>query len=183
MKKFILPTLALTLAACAANPVLDTAHSAPASKGSIKKHAVPTQLLGKWSFTSISGTTYWDKSTGAYMGSGNGGSQTYTFYSNGTYKFFNYIKTNSYGWEMQALTWEEGTVTANPNTGSITLRATSGRYQVMDNRISKNNYKRPMKASERKVKTYAWKIVTRDGKPLLQMGRSSSSLVDFKKQD
>jgi hypothetical protein len=182
MNKFILPTLALTFAACIANPVLDMAHAAPASKSSVQKHAVPTQLLGKWGFTSISGTTYWDKSTGAYMGSGNGGSQTYTFYPNGTYKFFNYIKTNSYGWEMQALTWEEGTVSANPNTGSITLRPTSGRYQVMDNRVSKNNYKRPMKASERKVKTMTWRIESKDNKPVLQMGRDASSLIDFKKQ-
>ncbi len=180
MKKFILPALAVTLAACTANPVLDVAHSAPASKGSAKKHAVPTQLLGKWGFTSISGTTYWDKSTGAYMGSGNGGSQTYTFYPNGTYKFFNYIKTNSYGWEMQALTWEEGTVSVDGD--KITVRPTSGRYQVMDNRVAKNNYKRPMKESERKVKTLTWRIETKDNKPVLQMGRDGSSLVDFKKQ-
>ncbi len=83
---------------------------------------------------------------------------------------------------MQALTWEEGTVSANPNTGSITLRPTSGRYQVMDNRVAKNNYKRPMKESERKVKTLTWRIETKDDKPVLQMGRDGSSLVDFKKQ-
>ena len=45
-------------------------------------------LIGTWGFTTISGTTYWDKSTGAYLGSGSGGSQSYTFAPGGTYKMF-----------------------------------------------------------------------------------------------
>jgi hypothetical protein len=146
------------------------AHSAP----------LPANLVGKWAMTTISGTTYWDKSTGAYAGSGSGGAQTYTFSRDGRYKLFNLIKTNSYGWETQALTWEEGTVALKGDT--LTLRPTSGRYQVMDNRVRKNNYKRPMRASERKVSLLFWKQDTQDGKPVLRLGRSRDGLLDFKKQ-
>jgi hypothetical protein len=33
---------------------------------------LPMALVGQWAFTTISGTTYWDKSTGAYLGDGTG---------------------------------------------------------------------------------------------------------------
>jgi hypothetical protein len=141
---------------------------------------LPDNLVGKWAMTTISGTTYWDKSTGAYAGSGNGGAQTYTFSSDGRYKLFSLLKTNVYGWETQALTWEEGTVAVKDD--ALTLRPTSGRYQVMDNRVSKNNYKRPMRASERKISLLFWKLETQSGKPVLLMGRSRDGLLTFKKQ-
>ena len=150
-----------------------TIQAAPAMRAtcpgeSSKRAATPAQLVGSWGFTTISGTTYWDKSTGAYMGSGMGGAQSYTFLPGGRYKFFNYVKAGSYGWEMQTLTWEEGIVSESGD--SITLRPSSGKYQVMDNRVKKNNYTRPMRPSERKTKTFRWKIEARNGKPTLLLG-------------
>jgi hypothetical protein len=50
------------------------------------------QLAGKWGFTTISGTDILGSEHRAYMGSGTGGSQSYTFMRNGSYKMFNYIK-------------------------------------------------------------------------------------------
>jgi hypothetical protein len=124
-----------------------------------------SQLTGKWGFTTISGTTYWDKSTGAYMGSGTGGSQSYTFLGNGRYKLFNYIKARTYGFETQALTWEDGTYTVNGDR--ITLRPTSGKYQMIS---SSRNTTRPMTASElqKNVKQKYWKIEKDEntGKPV-----------------
>jgi hypothetical protein len=56
MKKLIRPTLAVTFTACLANPVLDVAYAAPASKGSIKKHASkePVNFLGYRLFACVS---------------------------------------------------------------------------------------------------------------------------------
>jgi hypothetical protein len=142
-----------------------------AASTSFARPSLPPALVGKWSVTSTSGTTLWDSSTGAYKGGGGGGSMSYTFLPNGRYKLFSLIKTNSYGWETQALTWEEGT--ASVAGSRLSLRPTSGRYQVMDNRIARRNYKRPMRASERKPKTVSWKIDSSNGKNVLVLGGTS----------
>ncbi len=91
-----------------------------------QQQASASALIGTWGFTTISGTTYWDKSTGAYIGSGSGGSQSYTFSPDGTYKMFNYVKAGSYGWETQALTWENGRYIVKGDT--IILRPVSGKF-------------------------------------------------------
>lgn len=140
-------------------------------------------LIGTWGFTTISGTTYWDKSTGAYMGSGSGGSQSYTFAPGGPYKLFNYVKAGSYGWEMQTLTWENGRYSVKG--GTITLTPTSGKYQVMDNRVKKNNYTRPMRANElqKNAKMLVWRIEQDDkGKSVLRLGKSKDSLSSYKRE-
>jgi hypothetical protein len=141
-----------------------------ASAISFARPSLPSALVGNWSVTSTSGTTYWD-SSGAYKGGGGGGSMSYTFFPNGRYKLFSLIKTNSYGWETQALTWEEGTTSV---AGSrLSLRPTSGRYQVIDNRVARRNYKRAMRASERKPKTVTWKIDSSGARSVLTLGSTS----------
>jgi hypothetical protein len=143
---------------------------------------LPMALVGQWAFTTISGTTYWDKSTGAYLGDGTGASQTYTFERNGKYRMFTYIKTRSYGWQIQTLTWEEGAVILEGDR--LILRPTGGRYQVMDNRVAKNNYQRPMRDEELKknVKAVYWSLVKDggDGKPVLMMGTTKDALLRYK---
>ena len=79
-----------------------------------------------------------------------------------------------------ALTWEEGRASFNGST--VTLRPTSGRYQVMDSSVKRNNYRRPMRPDERKVKTYQWRLDTQDGKAVLMMGRDSNSLSAYKRE-
>jgi hypothetical protein len=116
------------------------------------------------------------------MGSGSGGSQSYTFAPDGTYKLFNYVKAGSYGWEMQTLTWENGRYTVKGDT--ITLRPTSGKYQVMDNRVKKNNYTRPMRADEirKNAKTVVWRVEQDDnGKSVLRLGKNPDSLSSYKR--
>jgi hypothetical protein len=155
---------------------------AAAARAQQQVPAGASALIGTWGFTTISGTTYWDKSTGAYRGSGSGGSQSYTFSPNGTYKLFNYVKAGSYGWETQALTWENGKYTVKGDT--VTLRPTSGKYQVMDNRVAKNNYSRPMRPAERKVKTFVWsRGEDANNKPVLRLGKSADSLSEYKRAE
>jgi hypothetical protein len=117
------------------------------------------------------------------MGDGGGGSQTYTFDKNGKYQMFNYVKTRMYGWQMEALTWENGTATFSGD--KVTLRPTSGKYKGIDNRVGKNNFTRPMRADELKknVKTYTWSLDTDNGKPVLQMGKDPGSMSSYKRPE
>jgi hypothetical protein len=152
----------------------------PAQKPAAKQDA--GGLEGKWGFTTISGTTYWDKTTGAYLGSGTGGSQTYTILPGGKYKFFNYIKSRMYGWETQYLTWEEGTVTIQGD--KVTFTPDEGKYQVIDNQVAKNNYTRPKTDEELKkaVRTSSWRLTTEDGKPVLIMADKPGADVKYRQQ-
>ena len=151
------------------------AASPPAKKG-----ALPAGLVGTWSFTTISGTTYWDKNTGAYPGSGTGASQTYTF-KDGCYKMFTYIKSRTYGWQIETFTWEEGTYTVEGER--IALRPTAGRYQVKDSQVAKNNYTRPMRPEELKknAKRYFWRLEKdpQSGRPSLMMGTEKDALLRY----
>lgn len=168
-----------------AAPAMPTAPVAPAAPAKPARPAAASPgggpLQGRWTVTSISGTTYFDKNTGAYLGSGTGGSQSYTFLPDGRYKLFNYIKTRSYGWETEALTWEEGTATVEGDR--VILRPTGGKYQVKDNQVAKNNYERPMTGEELKknAKTFVWSLGqdSRTGKPALMLGSEKSKQVQY----
>jgi hypothetical protein len=157
--------------------------SAPSVGGrsSVGGGQLASNLVGTWGFTTISGTTYWDAQTGAYRGSGSGGSQSYTFIRNGTYKMFNYIKARTYGFETQALTWENGTYAVSGDR--ITLRPTSGKYQVIS---TSRNYTRPMTASElqKNVKQRYWSIEkdANSGKSVLLMGENPNSVSRYKRE-
>ena len=143
--------------------------------------AIPSGLIGTWGFTTISGTTYWDSTTGAYLGAGTGGSQTYTFEKNGRYRMFNYVRSRTSGWQLETMTWEEGTYTVDGD--QIRIRPTGGRYQVKDNRVARNNYTRPMRPEELKknAKRYFWRLEPdpRTGKPSLMMGSTRDALVRY----
>lgn len=162
-------------------PQRNTARPASSSVNTARSGQSASRLTGKWGFTTISGTTYWDRSTGAYMGSGTGGSQSYTFMANGRYKMFNYIKARTYGLEMQTLTWEDGTYSVSGDR--VTLRPTSGKYQVIS---SSRNYTRPMTSSElqKNIKQRYWMIENdaNSGRPVLMMGADKSSYSRYKRE-
>ena len=177
MTKAAVPPAADTETAPAAAPAQRAVPViAPPASGKL-----PAALIGSWGFTTISGTTYWDRSTGAYLGGGTGGSQTYTFLPGGRYKLFNYVRSRNTGWQLETLTWEEGTVSVEGD--SLVLQPTSGKYKVMDNRVARNNYERPMKGEELKknARTFVWSMAkdSRTGRPALLLGASRDKLVQY----
>jgi hypothetical protein len=96
---------------------------------------------------------------------------------------FNYVKTGSYGWETKALTWENGRYAVSGET--LTLRPVGGKYQVMDNRVQKNNYTRPMRADElrKNAKTLFWRVEEQGESetPVLRLGKSPDSLSSYRR--
>lgn len=80
--------------------VAATLHAAPST---------PAELVGEWRYGSVSGTTYWDSSSGAYSGHGGGQSDTLIFAKDGTYKEYAFIEvTPMAGWTTQSFTTMEG---------------------------------------------------------------------------
>src|SRR5687767_4129064 len=57
----------------------------------------PAPLVGDWFWGTISPTRYWNRDTGEFVGHGYGGSVSYVFEKDGTYKRYFYMETRLYG--------------------------------------------------------------------------------------
>jgi hypothetical protein len=163
---FVLASLCLASGAIVATAPL--AQAAPAK----------TSIVGKWMVTSVSATSYTNTTTGAITG-GTGGAQIYTFSPNGRYTLHSYLKVGAYGQETESYTWKQGTYALSG--GNVTLKETSGKYQIKSNYAGGRNYTRPAKGSDLKTEKKAWKVAMDNGKPVLMLGNGSAA-VAYKKQ-
>lgn len=130
----------------------------------------PASVIGQWRWGTINPVTYWDAQTGQYRGHGGGMSCTYVFDEVGTYKMYLLIQTNNSGWQKTIWTYEEGKAIWAGD--QLTFTPTAGKYKVMDNRVKRDNYDRPMTDEELKKhgKTVKWVVEKRDGKTVLVTG-------------
>ncbi|HYE18808.1 MAG TPA: hypothetical protein VEA69_10210 [Tepidisphaeraceae bacterium] len=140
------------------------------SAGALGESEAPAEVVGRWRFGSINPVTYWDKSTGAYLGSGGGTSCVYEFDKDGAYRMYLLFKTNNSGWIRTVWTQEEGTATWAGDKVTLTPRA--GKFKVVDNRSKKDNYERPINDDELKkhTKTVKWARERKDGKEVFVTG-------------
>lgn len=137
----------------------------------------PTDIVGpEWSWTTITGTGYQNKTTGQLL-SPSGMSAKFTFTKDGHYKKFFYIQQRTYDLVTQATTTESGTATFYDN-GTVLLRPDQGHY--LGNTGSKK-IDRDMTAGELKPTTWSWVWRTQDGKRKLYIGPSTSSLKPFQR--
>ncbi len=137
----------------------------------------PTDLIGEWRYTSIRGTTYWDSSSGAYLGHGGGNSDTYVFAKDGTFKeYVTIVNSPSAGWTTKIFTTMEGRAEVEGDTLKLTV--TKGKYKTEDNRVAKYNIDRPMTAEEAKkmAKTRPFALATEGGKPTLSIDLGGSKI-------
>lgn len=159
--------------------ILPTALSAkpaqPVAAKPVVGGKVPADMLGSWSWTTISSVNYQNTTTGQ-LASPSGMSAKFTFLPNGRYKFFFYVTQRTYSLVTQATTNAEGTVEFR-NDGTFILRPTSGHY---NGNTGSRIIDRPMTAAERKPTTYYWEWRTEDGKRNLYMGPTKSSMSRFK---
>jgi hypothetical protein len=137
----------------------------------------PTALVGEWRYGTVSGTTYWDSSTGKYLGSGSGMSDTFIFAKDGSYKEYAFIKSSPVaGWTTKIFTTIEGKAKVSGDT--LTLTPTKGNYHVEDNRVARSNYDRPMTDEEvkKQIKSQGFSLGQEDGKPVLAIKLEKSSM-------
>lgn len=149
--------------------------SKPAASRPVVGGKVPADMLGSWSWTTISGVNYRNTTTGQ-LASPSGMSAKFTFLPNGRYKFFFYVSQRTYNLVTQSTTNAEGTVEFR-NDGTFIVRPTRGHY---NGNTGSRIIDRPMTAEERKPVTWYWEWRVEDGKRHLYIGPSKGSMSRFK---
>lgn len=152
----------------------------PLEKPRVEKKTVSQtgeKPLGTWSWTTISSVNYRD-SVGR-LSAPSGMSARFTFDRSGRYKFFYYIRQQTYSLVSEATTTEQGTVTFGKD-GTFTLRPTRGHY---NGHTGSRIINRDMTAAERKPKVWYWEWRSENGKRNLYIGPGRSSMSLFKRSE
>jgi hypothetical protein len=150
--------------------------TAPAVKG--EGGRVPADLVGTWSWTTISSVNYQNTTTGQ-LASPSGMSAKFTFTKDGRYTKFFYVTQRTYSLVTESTTTEEGTVTFNDD-GTFLVKPAKGHYK---GHTGSRIIDRPMTDSERKPTTWYWEWRTVDGKRQLYIGPGKSSMSQFKRAE
>jgi len=160
------------IAALAASMTIALVRPAVAQKGT-----APADMIGTWTWTTISSVNYQDTVT-KQLAEPSGMSARFTFLPNGRFKYFFYVRQRTYSLVTEAATTEEGTVTFNPD-GTFTMKATKGHYK---GNTGSRIIDRDMTATERKPHIYHYEWREADGgKKQLYIGPSADSLSPFQR--
>jgi hypothetical protein len=171
---------AVALAACGGD-----SSTGPGGGGGVDpdtpRSAVPQELARGWMYGLISPTDFWDDHTGQYLGNAYGAADYYTFSSDGHFTELVYIYTQVYSCRTQVWTQMEGTVVVSGS--AITKYPSKGQYKVADTCSQRNNYTRPMTASELREKqgqtaTWGWETDEYSGKTYLVIDGYHYDVVD-----
>lgn len=152
--------------------------SASVSMAAPKKGSAPSDMVGKWRWSSVSMSNYENSTTGAIEGGG-GMSTAFTFTKDGRYTFNFYMKVRTYSLVSEANTYSEGTVIWS--NGEFILHPTKGHYLSWYGGRKKTD--RDMTASERKKNTHWYfKWEDKGGTRVPMMGMSPTILSQFKRE-
>lgn len=87
----------------------------------------PAALQGRWIWSTVSNTSYWNGSNGQYLGNGNASGIIYQFDSKGNYRSFVVVNMRMYSSETKYNNDFTGKVTFTGD--KVTFQATSGTYR------------------------------------------------------
>lgn len=135
----------------------------------------PADVLGVWSWTTISSVGYKDPVTGR-LAEPSGMSVKFTFSKDGRYKKFFYVRQRTYGLLNEATTTEEGTVTF-AGDGTFLMRPEKGHYVGI---VNNRPLDRDMTREDLKPATYRWEWRSENNKRNLYIGPGPSSMSLFK---
>jgi hypothetical protein len=136
---------------------------------------VPADVVGKWSWTTISSVNYQNTTTGQ-LTEPSGMSAKFTFSKDGRYTKFFYIHQRTYSLVTESTTTEEGTVNFNDD-GTFLVKPVKGYYK---GHTGSRLIDRPMTDAERKPTTWFYEWRTVNGKRQLYIGPAKGSLSPFK---
>lgn len=149
---------------------------APAPRANAAGSRIPADVIGEWSWTTISSVNYRDTTTNQLM-EPSGMSAKFTFTRDGRYKKFFYVRQRTYSLVTESTTTEEGTVVFNAD-GTFLIKPTRGHYA---GHTGTRPIDRDMTESERKPTTWYWEWRSADGKRQLYIGPSKEALKLFKR--
>lgn len=138
---------------------------------------VPADIIGKWSWTTISSVGYQNTVTGQ-LTEPSGMSAKFTFTRDGHYTKFFYIHQRTYSLVTESTTTEEGTVMFNDD-GTFVVKPAKGYYK---GHTGSRIIDRPMTDTERKPTTWYYEWRTTNGKRQLYIGPTKASLSLFKSE-
>lgn len=119
---------------------------------------VPTKLIGKWSYGSVSPTTFWDSNTGVFRGNARGSASIMQFNADGTYTEYTYFEITSYSIKTTSWTVQQGKIDFDNQCMDLTV--TSGHYLVHVNDKVKTDRDMTPEEMKKARKSYAWRLDT-----------------------
>lgn len=138
------------------------------------KSSTPAELVGTWSWTTISSVGYVDATT-RQLAAPSGMSARFTFTADGRYQMTFYVRQQTYGMITESTTTHEGTVVF-ADDGSFTMKPRKGHYQGS---TGARRIDRAMTAAEKKPLTYRWQWRDDDDGRHLYLGPSADALSRF----
>jgi hypothetical protein len=168
------PSLARVLQPFAGAAIVIALLALLAGTGRAGKSTTPPELVGSWSWTTISSVGYVDTTT-HQLSSPSGMSARFTFTSDGRYTMFFYVRQQTYGMVTESTSTHEGTVVFAAD-GSFTMKPKKGHYL---GHTGSRTIDRAMTAAERKPLTYRWRWRDDDDGRHLYLGPSETALSRF----
>jgi hypothetical protein len=153
---------------------------APASPAAAAARGkAPADMLGNWGWTTISGVNYVNTTTNQ-LSSPSGMSAKFTFLPNGRFKYFFFIRQQTYSLVTQSATTQEGTVKFNGD-GTFTMHTEKGHYngftgsRIIDRDMTEAERSKPQ------VYQYEWRTDDSCNRQLY-IGPTKNSLSHFKRE-
>jgi hypothetical protein len=174
--------LGLLLACVAADSGLAKPKAGDPPATTRRAGATPPAFCGRWSYGSVSPTTYWDADTGRFAGNARGAAGILEFDDAGHYTEYVYLEMRTYHVTSKVWTVHSGDVAFDGDR--MTLAPTQGHYKSWINDKPKTD--RDMTADERAklVKTYRW-TMTRDdaGREVLTIPFEDGSKFEYRRAE
>jgi hypothetical protein len=141
---------------------------------------VPKELIGHWQLGTFSLTSFWNPTTGQYLGNASEGSRSYQIAADGTAEEFFIYNSTSYNCRTQILGYRKGTIKINANK-SFTFCPTTGYYR------SANCFKKEWQKKEYGEKdlypayqvTYFWSV--QDDKLIVKDNPDATTVTTYRK--
>ena len=157
--------------------------AAPALLAQTSPSGMPKELVGHWQIGTLAMSSFWNPTTGQYVGNANEASRSYRFSADGTAEEFFISNTTSYNCRTQILGYRKGTLSFSTDKKSFTFCPSTGYYR------SANCFKKEWTKKEYGANdlcptyqvTYFWRV--EEGALVVKEAPESAKVSTYRKID